>query len=127
MAHVPDEADFKKGSIGVKVVIVGLLLALIGGVLLFVGIKREGEKLTMDQIVAEQKRIYMLPKDQAAAAWRKYAADPKEYELQQEALLQLAWLKDPQAVPLAIQAIESDDHRLRDTPADQSLRELGGV
>ena len=70
MAHVPDEADFKKGSIGVKVVIVGLLLALIGGVLLFVGIKREGEKLTMDQIVAEQKRIYMLTKDQAAAAWR---------------------------------------------------------
>ncbi len=124
MAHVPDEADFKKGSIGVKVVIVGLLLALIGGVLLFVGIKREGEKLTMDQIVAEQKRIYMLPKDQAAAAWRKYAADPKEYELQQEALLQLAWLKDPQAVSLAIKAIESDDHRLRGVAA-QVLAHFG--
>lgn len=124
MAHVPEEADFKKGSIGVKVVIVGLLLAVIGVVLVVVGIKREGQKMTMDQIVAEQKRIYMMPADQAASTWRKYAADPSEYELQQEGLLQLAWLKDKEAVPLAIKALESDDHRLRGVAA-QVLAHIG--
>ncbi|MBI5535307.1 MAG: HEAT repeat domain-containing protein [Deltaproteobacteria bacterium] len=130
MARDPDadfrgtDGDFKKGSIGAKIVIIGLVLAAIAVVLVVVGLKREGAKMTMDQIVAEQKRIYMLPRDQALPVWRKYAADPNEYELQQEALLQLAWLEDKEAIGLAIKALEQSDHRIRGVAA-QVLAKFG--
>ena len=89
-----DEADFKKGSIGVKAAIGGHLVAILGGGLVDIGLSREAAKMSQDQITTEQKRVYMLTRDQAVQTWRKYAADPKEYELQQEALLQLAWLEE---------------------------------
>ena len=44
MARDADEADFKKGSIGVKVVMGGLVVAALGGALVYVGVMREGRK-----------------------------------------------------------------------------------
>lgn len=119
-----DDGDFKKGSIGVKVVAVAVILAAIAAILIIFGLKSEAAKMTMDQIAAEQKRIYMLPRDQAMPIWRQYAADTKEYELQQEALLQLAWLEDKEAVPLAIKALTQLDHRIRGVAA-QVLAKFG--
>jgi HEAT repeat protein len=120
----PDGADFKKGSLGAKFILLALVLAGLAVVLVWVGLKREAEKMTIDQIVAEQKRIYMLPRAEAMPQWRKWAAESREYEMQQEALLQLAWLEDTEAIGLATKALGQQDHRIRGVAA-QVLAKFG--
>ncbi len=119
-----DDVSFKKGSLGVKFILVALAIAALAVGLVYVGIKRDAQKMTVDDIAKEQKRIFLLPRDQSIAEWRKWAANPNEYELQQQGLLQLAWLEDKEAIPLAIQALAQQDHRIRGVAA-QVLASFG--
>ena len=68
-----EEVSFKKGSLGVKFVILALGIAVLAVGLVYVGIKREGEKLTIEQVVNEQKRIFKLPRAEQLPEWRKWA------------------------------------------------------
>lgn len=119
-----DDVSFKKGSLGVKFILIALAIAVLAVGLVYVGIKRENQKMTIDDITKEQKRIFLLPRDQSIPEWRKWAANPTEYELQQQGLLQLAWLDDKDAIPLAIQALTQQDHRIRGIAA-QVLASFG--
>jgi HEAT repeat protein len=109
------DGNFKRGR-ALPFVIVGVLAALLVAVVYF-GMKSEGEKLTVEQVAKEKKNIFVLPKKDQIPLWRKWAANPAEFSLQQEALIQLAWAEDPEGVPLAIKALGQGDHRVKGVAA----------
>ena len=97
--------DFKTGRFAPTAIIVGLIAALgFGGFLLF-GMKKDSERLTIEQGEAVKKDIFVKPKAEQITAWREWAAKESSDEVRCEALKQLAWAKDPQGVPLAASAL----------------------
>ncbi len=119
-----NDGNFKRGAIGPKFVLIAVGIVILAVGLIFVGLKRDADKMTIDEITAQQKQIYALPKDQAIPRWRKWAADPTTFEMQQEALIQLAWLDDKGVIPIATKALEQQDHRIRGVAA-QVLAKFG--
>ena len=112
-----EEVSFKKGSLGIKFVLIAIGIVVLAVGLLYVGLKREGEKMTIEQVVNEQKRVFKMPRDQQLEEWRKWASATHEFELQQQALLQLGWLEDKESIPIAMKALQQDDHRIRGVAA----------
>src|SRR5258706_9388136 len=113
----PYDSDFKKGRFNPKVVLAFILVAIAGGFLAIFALKNESSKMTADEIAAVKKNIYVLPKTDRVTKWRELAAKTDEYELQQEALIQLRWEGDKSAVPLAINTLTQIDHRIRGVAA----------
>src|SRR5258706_7955560 len=113
----PYDADFRKGRFNPKIVMAFILVAVAGALLAVFALKSESAKMTADQIAAIKKNVYVLPKAERAAKWRDLADKTDEYELQQEALIQLGWEGDKSAVPLAIKALGQIDHRIRGVAA----------
>jgi HEAT repeat protein len=113
----PYDADFKKGRFNPKIIIVAVLLAVGGAVMAVMAMKSEAAKMTADQIASTKKNIYVLPKADRVTKWRELGAMTSEYELQQEALMQLGWEGDKTAIPLAIKALTQVDHRIRGVAA----------
>jgi HEAT repeat protein len=109
----PYDSDFKKGRFNPKIVLVAVLLAIGGVVMAVMAMKSEAAKMTADQIATVKKNVYVLPKADRVTKWRELAAQTAEYELQQEALMQLGWEGDKTAIPLAIKALSQVDHRIR--------------
>jgi HEAT repeat protein len=109
----PYDSDFKRGRFNPKVVLVGILVVIAGAFLAVFALKTETSKMTADEIAAIKKNIYVLPKADRIVKWRDLAAKTNEYELQQEALVQLGWEGDKSAIPLAINALSQVDHRIR--------------
>jgi HEAT repeat protein len=97
--------DFKKGRFAPAAIIVGLIAALgFAGFMAF-GMKKDAERLTIEQGEAIKKDIFVKPKAEQISAWREWAAKESSDEVRCEALKQLAWAKDPQGVPLAAAAL----------------------
>ena len=119
----PEMPSFKRGAIG-KIAIVGVLLAAVAGGLAYVAYQQDSQKMDVVQVLKEQDRLFQLPRDQAIPEWRKWAANTAEKQMQQEALQQLAWLGDKEAIPLAIKALEQSDHSIRGVAA-QVLTHFG--
>ncbi len=113
----PSGGDFKKGRFNPWVIIVGLLAA--GGLIAFLilGATQEAERLTIEQAQEEKKAIYVLPEAEQQARWLKWAAvegsdDSGIGELRQEAFKQLAWHKDPAAIPHLVKALSSPSDKV---------------
>jgi hypothetical protein len=87
-------------------------------------LKSEASKMSHDQIAAIKKNVYVLPKADRVTKWRELAGQTAEFELQQEALIQLGWEGDKSAVPLAIGALSQVDPRIRGVAA-QGLAYFG--
>ncbi len=119
-----DDGNFKRGSVSIVSIIVGLLIVVGGAAAIYFGVKSEGEKMTVEQIVKEKKNIFVLPQKDQIPRWRTWAANDKVASLQQEALIQLAWLEDEQVVPLATKALASTDHKITGVSA-QVLAHVG--
>ena len=119
-----DDGNFKRGRVSPISIIVALLLAMGISGAIYMGLKTEGEKLTVEQISKEKKNIYVLPKKDQMPLWRKWAATSSEPSLQQEALVQLAWAGDPEGVALATKALAQHDHRVKGVSA-QALAYYG--
>ncbi|HEX6271903.1 MAG TPA: HEAT repeat domain-containing protein [Polyangiaceae bacterium] len=101
------DGDFKTGRFKPAVIIVGIV-AVIGFVaFLGFGMKKDAERLTIEQGEAIKKDIFLLPKTEQIAKWREWAAKESSDEVRSEALKQLAWARDPQGVPLAAAALVS--------------------
>ena len=78
-----------------------ILLAVGGAVMAVMAMKSEAAKMTADQIATIKKNVYVLPKADRVTKWRELAQQTAEYELQQEALMQLGWEGDKNAIPIA--------------------------
>jgi hypothetical protein len=120
----PYDADFKKGRFNPKLVLLAVLLAVGGVVMVVMAMKTESSKMTADQIATIKKNVYVLPKADRVTKWRELGQQTAEYELQQEALMQLGWEGDKNAIPLAIAALTQIDHRIRGVAA-QVLASFG--
>jgi HEAT repeat protein len=112
-----DDGNFKRGRFSPIAIVVALLLAVGGAAAIYFGVKSEKEKLTVEQISKTKKDIFILPQKDQVPQWRRWAGDPNEFALQQEALVQLAWAEDPEGVTLAAKALAQPDHRVRGTAA----------
>jgi HEAT repeat protein len=100
------DGNFKKGGVG-KAFIVIALLAVIGLVVfLVIGVKKDAERLTVEQAEETKKAIYVLPAEEQLPKWRQWATSEASQELTCEALKQLAWAKDPEGVAFAIQGLK---------------------
>jgi HEAT repeat protein len=101
------DGDFKTGRFKPAVILVGIV-AVIGFVaFLGFGMKKDAERLTIEQGEEKKKNIFVLPKSEQLTEWRKWAASEASEEVRCEAMKQLAWAKDPQGVPLAAAALSS--------------------
>jgi HEAT repeat protein len=99
------DGDFKKGRFNPAVIVVGLLMVLGAAAFLFIGAKKDAERLTVEQGEQIKKDIFVKPKAEQIPLWREWAAKESSDEVRCEALKQLAWAKDPQGVPLAATAL----------------------
>lgn len=100
-----DDGNFKKGRFNPIVILVGVVAAVGLAVFLFIGLKQDAEKLTIEQAEEHKRAIYVLPRPEQLPKWRQWAATDRSDELKTEALKQLAWLRDPEGVDLAIRAL----------------------
>lgn len=116
-ASFGDEGNFKRGRFNPVTVLIGLLLVAGAAAAIWFGIRQEGQKLTVEQIATTKKNIYVLPQKDQIPEWRRWAANPAEPMLQQEALMQLAWADDPEGPALATKALDLPDHRIRGVAA----------
>jgi HEAT repeat protein len=99
------DGDFKKGRFNPFIVLVGLVAVIGLALFLFIGLKKDADKLTVEQSEEQKKLIFVLPKSEQLPKWREWAKSERSDELVQEALKQLAFAKDPEGVDLAIQAL----------------------
>ena len=99
------DGNFKRGRFAPIAILIGVLAVAGLVVFLLIGAKQESEKLTIEQAEDQKKAIYVLPKDEQLPKWREWAKSDRSDYLKEEALKQLAWLKDPAGIDLAIQAL----------------------
>jgi HEAT repeat protein len=99
------DGNFKKGRFNPFIILIGLVAVIGAGLFLFIGLKQDAEKLTVEQAEEQKKMIFVLPKAEQLPKWREAAASDKSDELVQEALKQLAFAKDPEGVNLTIKAL----------------------
>lgn len=112
----PGDGDFKRGRFNPKAILAGFAIVAVAAVLAVFALKTEEQKLSQEEIAAIKKNVFILPKDEAIAKWRELAKSP-EFQLQAEALTQLAWAQDGEGVRLATEALASVDHRVRGVAA----------
>ena len=73
--------------------------------------------MTVEQRMEEQKNIFVLPAKDQVPRWRQWAVTTANLDLQCEALSQLAFLKDPEGIKLAIQSLSQPEHKIHGTAA----------
>jgi HEAT repeat protein len=118
------DGNFKKGRFNPIAILIGVVLVVAAVVFLSIGLKQDAEKLTVEQAEQQKKAIFILPHDQQVAAWEKWGASDRSDELKAEALKQLAWLRDPKGVDLAIKALKDPSEPVKSMAAT-ALAEYG--
>lgn len=99
------DGNFKRGRFKPIMILVGILAVAGLAAFLFIGVKQDAAKLTIEQAEEKKKAIFVLPRAEQAPEWRRWAESDASDELRAEALKQLAWAKDPAGVNLAIKAL----------------------
>jgi HEAT repeat protein len=107
----------KRRGINPAMVLLALLLAALGGGLVWYGLRTEQKKMTVEQRMEEQKNIFVLPAKDQIPRWRQWAVSTENLDLQCEAMSQLAFLKDPEGIKLAIQSLSQPEHKIHGTAA----------
>lgn len=118
----PGDGDFKKGNAGKIAAGLALVAALGGGfAYLSMGKSDAPTELSVEQSAEVMKNIFVLPKEQQLAEWRKWAATPGDEggltEIKQEAIKQLGWAMDADGVKLATQLLASPSPKLQSMAA----------
>ncbi len=100
------DGDFKRGRFNPVVIIIGILAVVGLAVFLFIGMKKDAERVSVPDAMKIIKDLYVRPKNEQIPEWRKWAASlDVSAELKREALKQLAWARDPDGVVLAARAL----------------------
>ncbi len=102
------DGNFKKGRFNPFVILVGFVAVIGLGLFLFIGVKQDAERLTVEQAEEHKKAIFVLPKEEQVPKWREWAKTDRSDELRAESIKQLTWLKDPEGVDHAIAALTSE-------------------
>ncbi len=118
------DGNFKKGRFNPFVILIGFVAVVGLAVFLFIGLKQDAEKLTVEQAEEQKKALFVLPKDEQIPKWREWAKTDRSDELRAEALKQLAWAKDPEGVDSAIKALKSESEPVQ-AMAATALSEYG--
>lgn len=113
-APVAEDGNFKRGRI-VPVLVGTVVAAGIAGAIWF-GFQKDKERLTRDQQAQAIQNIFILPETEQLPKWREWAQH-EDGDMVQEALLQLAHLKDDEGVKLATKALERGDHAINGVAA----------
>lgn len=111
------DGDFQKGNKGKLIAVVAVVAALGGGAYFAMNSGDPAVEMTVPEAAAKMKDIFVQPKDQQLAEWRKWAASPGDEggvtEIKQEAIKQLAWARDPEGVALAVAQLKSPNIKLQ--------------
>src|SRR5262245_49532102 len=90
-----DDGNFKRGRFSPVALLIGLFLVAGAVFAVLFGINQDSQKMTVEAIAKEKKNIFVLPAKDQIPRWRQWAGSAAVTELQQEALIQLAWAEDP--------------------------------
>src|SRR5688572_24705853 len=115
-AKVAEDGNFKRGRFNPIIII--LALVAVGGSAFAVWhfYKKDQERMLPEQRAKEMQNIFVLPAEDQVPKWREWAKNDDK-EMVQEALLQLAHLKDEEVVPLATKALERQDESINGVAA----------
>lgn len=112
------EAEMKPKRFNPAMIALALVIAGLGGALLFIGFRKDVEKMDDGQRLQEQADIFVLPKAEQIPRWKTWAKDANaDPNLRQEALTQLALLGDEESIQIAINALKDPDHGVRASAA----------
>ncbi len=121
----PNEGNFKKGATKPIMILIGVLIAIGAVVLAVFAMKTEGDKMSVDQIIAERKAIAVLPKADQLPKWREWAKRDDVIPLQEDAFANLAWAKDPEGLKTIIEhGLKHSEHKVRNRAA-QAIADYG--
>ncbi|MFO0549518.1 MAG: HEAT repeat domain-containing protein [Polyangiaceae bacterium] len=110
------DGNFKRGRFN-PIIIILVLATLIGGaVALYFVYKKDKERMSPETRAKVMQDIFLLPATDQVPKWKTWAESDDE-EMVQEALLQLAQLKDDSAVPMSTKALSRKNHAINGTAA----------
>lgn len=107
-----DEGDFKSGRFKPAYAIGGIAVLGLIGAFVYFGKKAAETTLRPEEVHAEVRKILVRPLAEQTTEWRKLLDDPKsDTRMKQEAIFQLARLRDKESLPKFIKMIgETDTH-----------------
>ncbi len=112
-----DDENFKSGNKGKVIAIIAIVAALGGGAAFMLSQGSDATELSVAEAAGTMKNIFVRPKEEQIAEWRKWAATPGDEggmsEIKQEAIKQLAWARDPEGVALAAGLLKSPEPKLQ--------------
>ncbi len=114
--RIAEDGNFKRGRFNPIFIVLALLIAGGAAAAIWWGIKKDKEQLRPEQRAKEMQNIFVLPAEDQIPKWRTWAAGDDK-EMVQEALLQLAQLKDDEVVALATKALGRGDPGINGTAA----------
>ncbi|NUP09285.1 MAG: HEAT repeat domain-containing protein [Polyangiaceae bacterium] len=122
-AKVAEDGNFKRGRFNPIIILLALLA--VGGSAFAVWhfYKKDQQRLLPEQRAKEMQNIFILPAEDQVPKWREWAKHDDK-EMVQEALLQLAQLKDEETVDLATKALARGDASVNGVAA-QVLAHIG--
>lgn len=107
-AKVAEDGNFKRGRFSPIIIIVGILAVAGGAFWIWKGIEKDKQELKAEDRAKVMQDIFILPADEQIPKWRDWAKH-EDKEMVEEALVQLAHLKDEEAIPLAVKALDRGD------------------
>lgn len=107
-----DEGDFKSGRFKPAYAIGGIAVLGLIGAFVYFGKKASETTLRPEEVHAEVRKILVRPTAEQVKEWRRILDDSKsDPRMKQEAIFQLARLRDKESVPKFIKMLaETDNH-----------------
>ncbi len=122
-AQASEDGNFRKGRFNPLFIVLALVTVIGGSAALYFGFKKDKERLLPEQRAKLMQNIFILPEAEQLPEWRKWAA-ADDADMVQEALIQLALLKDEEAIKLATKALALKNHQINGVAA-QVLASFG--
>ncbi|MBK6515163.1 MAG: HEAT repeat domain-containing protein [Polyangiaceae bacterium] len=120
---VSEDGNFKRGRFNPIIIIIALLAVGGSAFAIWHFYKKDEARLKPEDRAKLMQNIFVLPAEDQVPKWREWAASDDK-EMVQEALLQLAHLKDEETIPLATKALERGDAGINGVAA-QVLAHVG--
>ncbi|MEM6790566.1 MAG: HEAT repeat domain-containing protein [Myxococcota bacterium] len=112
------EAEMKPRRFNPAMIALALIVAGLGGALLYIGFRKDAKKMDDAERLQEQSDIFVLPRAEQVPRWKEWAKNADaQPRIRQEALTQLALLGDEESIGISINALKDRDHGVRASAA----------